>query len=150
MKNKFKLEYADSISEFEKIIKKFNLKKKIYKLLFNSRGLEFEQYRDFHEDEDASAIDWNASSRANKLVAKQYVEEREINFFFVVDMSKNMLFGSKDKLKAEYVADIVLSLASIIISSNDNVGLITLNKILTIYRPKLKNRCLLCKNFFQI
>lgn len=135
METKFKLEYAEAIIEFEKILKKFNLKRKIYKLLFDSRSLEFEQYRDFHENEDASTIDWSASSRANKLLAKQYIEEREINFFFVVDISKNMLFGSKDKLKAEYVADITLSLANIIISSSDNAGLITFNDKIINYLP---------------
>ena len=136
MEAKFKLDYADTISEFEKILKKFNLKRKIYRLLFNSRGLEFEQFRDFSEDEDAGAIDWAASSRANKLLARQYIEERDIDFFFAVDISKNMLFGSRNKLKAEYSADLTISLASLVLSSNDNAGLITFNeKIVNYLRP---------------
>lgn len=135
MESNFKLEYADAISEFEKILKKFNLKRKIYKLLFDSRSLEFEQYRDFNENEDANNIDWSASNRANKLLARQYIEEREINFLFVMDMSKNMLFGSKDKLKAEYATDIALSLANIIISSSDNAGLITFNEKIINHLP---------------
>jgi len=131
----FKLDYAEAISEFERVLKKFNLKKKIFKLLFNSRGLEFEQYRDFNEGEDASMIDWSASSRANKLLAKQYIEEREINFFFVADMSKSMLFGSANKLKAEYSTDVILSLSNIITSSGDNTGLVTFNEEVISYLP---------------
>lgn len=135
MVGEFKLNHAEAISEFEKILKKFNLKKKIYKLLFNTRGMEFEQFRDFDSSEDANAIDWGASVRANKLLSRQYIEEREINFFFVVDTSKNMLFGSKDKLKAEYAAEITLSLAHIIISSNDNAGLVMFNEKIIEYLP---------------
>lgn len=149
MSTEFKLNYTEAITEFEKILKKFNLKKKIYKLLFNSRGLEFEQFRDFNESEDANTIDWSASARANKLLSRQYIEEREVNFFFVVDTSKNMLFGSRNELKAEYASDIVLSLANVIISSSDKVGLITFNEKIINYLPpsNFRNQTFIMKDY---
>ena len=140
MDKKLKLDYLSSISEFERILKKFSLKKKIYSLLFNSRGFEFEQFRDFDESEDSNAIDWSASLKSNKLLARQYTEEKDISFYFVVDVSSNMLFGSDKKLKAEYAADVVLSLSNLIMSSQDKVGLILFNDKIVKYIPSANSK----------
>jgi uncharacterized protein (DUF58 family) len=146
MDSKFKLEFPEAIAEFERILKKFNLKKKIFKLLFKGRGLEFEQFRDFDESEDASAIDWPASLRAGKLLAKQYIEEKDIKFYFVLDVSSSMLFGSDKRLKAEYSADIVLSLSRLIMSSQDKVGLLMFNEKVVRYIPPKNSR----NHFYQM
>ena len=151
MDKRLKLDYIDSICEFERILKKFNLKKKIYSLLFNVRALEFDQFRNFDESEDAKNIDWPASLKSNKLLARQYLEERDINFYFVLDVSDNMFFGSGKKLKAEYAADIVLSLSRIIMSSQDKVGLIMFNDKIVNYIPptNLKNRLFLMEELLS-
>jgi uncharacterized protein (DUF58 family) len=151
MEKRLKLDYLDSISEFERILKKFNLKKRIYRLLFNARSLEFEQFRDFDETEDASSIDWPASLKSNKLLARQYTEEKEINFYFVVDASSNMLFGSEKRLKAEYASDMTLSLANLIMSSQDRAGLIMFNDKIIHYVPptNLKNQFFLMEELLS-
>ncbi|MEK6927543.1 MAG: DUF58 domain-containing protein [Nanoarchaeota archaeon] len=134
---KLQLDYPEAISEFERILRKFNMKKKIYKLLFSGRGLEFEQFRNFEDSDDASGIDWPASLRADKLLIKQYVEEKDINFYFVVEVSKSMLFGSGNKLKAEYAADIILSLTDLVFTSQDKSGLVMFNdKVVNYVSPK--------------
>lgn len=137
MSTKLKLDYPEAISEFERLLRKFNMKKKIYKLLFNGRGLEFEQFRNYDESDDAVSIDWNSSLKANKLLVRQYIEEKDINFYFVVEVSNSMLFGSGDKLKAEYAAEIILSLSDLVMSTQDKAGLVMFNdKIVNYIAPK--------------
>ena len=65
--------------------------------------------------------------RANELLIRQYEEERDLNVFFVVDCSSGMIFGSTDKLKNEYAAEIVISLAFTILEVGDSVGLVMFN-----------------------
>jgi uncharacterized protein (DUF58 family) len=122
-----KVDYASAIAQFEKAIKKFKIKNVIYQTIFRGKGLEFDSYRNFSPDEDSSMIDWKASLRANDLLAKQYVEERDLNIYFVLDVSNSMLFGSGKQLKAEFAAEIVLVLSHLIINSGDNAGLILFN-----------------------
>ena len=126
MANKIKLnvDIPSAISDFEQAAKEFELKEKLYRIIFRGKGLEFDKYRDFAQDEDASSIDWKASLRANRLIAKQYKEERDLNFVFVIDVSENMLLGSSVKLKCEYAAEVFAALAHLIIISNDRVGVV--------------------------
>jgi uncharacterized protein (DUF58 family) len=124
MPNNLTIDYSGAISKFGKILKEFQIKKIIYKTVFRSRGLEFESYSDYTPDADASWIDWKASMKSNKLLIKKYKEERNLNFYFLVDASTSMLFGSRNKLKAEYAGEVVSALSYLILNSNDLVGLI--------------------------
>ena len=93
-----------------------------YKSTFKGRGLEFDSYRTYMPTDDASLIDWKASKRTKNLLVKQFVEERNLNVFFLVDVSDSMLFGSVDKLKNEYTAELVISLSYAVLQAKDNVG----------------------------
>jgi len=124
-----------AITEFKAIMKEFRLKKDIYRILFRGKGLEFESFRDFSPDDDASDIDWKTSSRAQKLVVKQYREERDLKIFFLVDIGSNMVFGSQNKLKCEFAAELTSAFANLILESNDRVGLFLFNDKATHFIP---------------
>jgi len=126
-RGKFLINYAKAISDFENAMHKFPVKKILYKSIFRGRGLEFESYRAYGPDDDANMIDWKASLRANEMLARQYIEERKLNVYFLVDVSNSMLFGSSNKLKAEYVAEFVASLSHLIVGAGDNIGLVMFN-----------------------
>ena len=123
-KGKLVINFPRAISQFESAMHKFPVKKILYKSVFRGRGLEFESYRLHGDDDDVSLIDWKASLRANEMLAKQYVEERRLNVYFLVDVSNSMLFGSSDKLKAEFTAEFVASLSHLVVGSGDNIGLV--------------------------
>ncbi|MFH1521333.1 MAG: DUF58 domain-containing protein [archaeon] len=150
-KGKFLLNFPKVISEFENAMHKFPVKKILYKVIFRGKGLEFDSYRNFSPDDDASFIDWKASLRANDLLAKKYIEERDLNIYFLVDVSNSMLFGSTNKLKAEFVAEFVVSLSHLIIGSGDNIGLVMFSDdVVKILRPaKGKNQFALFMKFLS-
>ena len=127
MEKRLNLDIAGAISDFEELIKEFMIRKVIYKIIFRGKGLDFDGYRDFNPEDDASLIDWKASSRANKILVKQYIEERDLKILFVFDMSDNMLFGSTDKLKCEYAAEASAALAYLILNSGDKIGFALFN-----------------------
>ena len=123
-KGKFAVDYSRAISEFENAMNKFPVKKILYKIIFRGKGLEFDSYREFEQDDDASMIDWKASLRANQILARKYIEERELNVYFLVDVSNSMLFGSSNKLKAEFTAEFVASLSHLVVGAGDKIGLV--------------------------
>lgn len=127
MEKKLNLDIAGSVTEFEALIKEFLIGRIIYKIIFRGKGLEFDSYRDFAPDDDAREIDWKASTRANKLLVKQYVEERDLKIMFVIDVSDNMLFGSTEKLKCEYAAELSAALAHLILNYGDKIGFVLFN-----------------------
>jgi len=102
-----------------------------YKSAFKGTGLEFADYRLYNPgNDDASLIDWKASKRVNQTLVKEFVEERNIDIIFLVDVSSQMLTGSTKKLKAEYIAEFVASFSRGALEAGDSVGLILFsNKI---------------------
>jgi uncharacterized protein (DUF58 family) len=94
-----------------------------YKKIFGGRGFEFDSFRNYSpENDDAGLIDWKATKRASKTLVRQYVEERDLKVFIILDVGDNMVFGSGEKLKNEVAAEIVAALSHLIISSGDSVG----------------------------
>lgn len=90
---------------------------------FKGHGLEFSGYRAYTFSDDASMIDWKASLRSKSMLVKDYEQERSVNIYFLVDVSNSMLFTSTKKLKAEYAAELVSSLAFAILRTGDAVGM---------------------------
>lgn len=124
MEGRLNLDVAGSIADLQAAVKDFELKKKLYKTMFRGKGLDFDGYRTFTQEDDAIYIDWRASKRANRLLTKQYVEEKDLKILFVVDVGDNMVFGSTNKLKCECAAEFSLALTHLILSSGDKVGFI--------------------------
>jgi len=135
-KGKFVLDFPGVINEFEHAMQKFPVKRVLYQTVFQGRGLEFDSYRRVEPGDDAGSIDWKASLRASSLLARKYIEERNLNVYFLVDVSNSMLFGSQDKLKAEYASEFIAALSHLIISSGDRAGLVMFNEdIVKILHP---------------
>ena len=109
-----------------------------YKSVFKGTGLEFADYRKYSPgSDDASRIDWKASRRSGQVLVKEFVEERNIDVIFMVDVSSQMLTGSTKRLKAEYIAEFVSTLAQSISSAGDSVGFVLFsNKIIKEDWPK--------------
>jgi len=99
-----------------------------YQSAFKGDGLEFYGFRKYDQGDDASDIDWKASARSNYLLVKEFVEERSLSVFFLLDVNTTMLFGTKNKIKAQYAAELVASMSYAIVHSSDSVGLGMFNK----------------------
>jgi uncharacterized protein (DUF58 family) len=87
------------------------------------RGIEFFGYRQYVSGDDAGMIDWKASLRSRRLLVKELNEEKSLNIYVLLDVSDTMLFGTTDKLKAEYAAELVSSLSFAMLRAGENVAL---------------------------
>ena len=134
------LDVEGKVTELDSLLKKV-LPRNIVWTEIQSRGLEFDGYRDYTDSDDAINIDWKASRRTSKLLVKKYIEEKDRRFLFFVDVSENMVFGSNEKLKCEYAAEITAALAHRILAEGDRVGFILYNeKVVAIRNPDKGNR----------
>jgi len=95
-----------------------------YHSIFKGLGMEFSEVREYQHGDDIRFIDWNVTARMGHPYIKKYVEERELTVVFLVDASGSGLFGSVDRLKSEYAAEICAVLAFSAIKNNDCVGLV--------------------------
>jgi uncharacterized protein (DUF58 family) len=138
-----KLDFKPLIKKFEAFTKKTTIAELTggYVTAVKGRGLEFEGFRNYTINDDASQIDWRATLRAQEVLVKKYVEERNINVFFLFDVSNSMLFASVDKMKAEYAAEVIASLSFAVLQAGDSVGLAMFtDKIVKVLPIKMGNK----------
>ena len=111
-----------------------------YASVFKGRGMEFSEVREYIPGDDIRSIDWNVTARSQHPFVKKFVEERELTVFFVVDASKSLDFGSKDKLKAVVAAEIAALLAFSAVKNKDKVGLLINTDQIEKYVPPKKGK----------
>lgn len=91
-----------------------------YRSGFRGKGMEFDDIREYYPGDDVRNIDWNVTARHNKAFVKLFCEEREMNVFLLIDMSRSNSFGRKKELIAEVAATLAFSACK----NNDRVGVI--------------------------
>ena len=87
------------------------------------RGIEFTGYRKYIYGDDASMIDWSASLRSKDTLIREYEEYKNFQIYILMDVSNSMLFSSTEKLKCEYVAELVFSVVYSIVNTGNKIGL---------------------------
>ncbi len=129
MQKKIVIDAGEKIAELEALLKELKLKNVFYKILFRGRSMEFDGFRIFNPySDDRTMVDWKASFRSKELLVRKYIEEIERDIYFVVDVSNTMLFGSSEKLKAEYAAEFVLTFSHFLLNTTNRIGLILFNE----------------------
>jgi uncharacterized protein (DUF58 family) len=102
--------------------------------------MDFVDVRAYQPGDDIRVIDWNVSARLDDLYIKQFVEERELTVFLLVDASGSQLFGTQSRRKQECAAELGALIAFSAIKNNDRVGLITFTDKIETFIPPKKGR----------
>ena len=111
-----------------------------YHSVFKGRGIEFDEVREYTDEDDVRDIDWNVTARMGTPFIKKYVEERELNVMLLVDVSASGAFGSGDKSKRRYAIETAALLAFSAIRNNDRVGLTMFSDRTELYLPPRSGR----------
>jgi uncharacterized protein (DUF58 family) len=111
-----------------------------YESIFKGRGMDFTGVREYQPGDDIRVIDWNVSARMNELHIKQFVEERELTVFLLVDASGSLTFGTQNRRKRETAAELAALLAFSAIENNDRVGLLMFTDAVESVIPPRKGR----------
>jgi len=84
-------------------------------------SIEFADYRDYVRGDDLRFIDWSAYARLDRLFLKLFLEEQDLCFYVLLDVSQSMDWGEINKLN--YAKKVAAALAYIGLSNLDKVGL---------------------------
>ncbi len=94
----------------------------LHSSLFRAQGIEFSSLREYVFGDDIRAIDWKVTARLNHPFVREFTEDREQTFYFVVDRSGSGCFGS-DYSKEAKMVDVVASLMFAAQKNHEPVGL---------------------------
>lgn len=93
-----------------------------YRTLFYGYGVDFADLREYEPEDDVRYIDWNVTARMNTPYVRQYVEDREITAWFLLDLSPSVDFGTVNSLKRTVLIDFVATLARLLTRHGNRVG----------------------------
>ncbi len=93
-----------------------------YRTLFYGYGVDFADLREYQPEDDVRYIDWNVTARMNTPYVRQYVEDREITAWFLLDLSPSVDFGTVNSLKRTVLIDFVATLARLLTRHGNRVG----------------------------
>lgn len=95
-----------------------------YRTVFRGFGLELSDLREYQFGDDVRYIDWNVTARLQTPYVRQYVEDREVTAWFLLDLSPSVEFGTARTIKKQLVVDFVGVLSRIFARHGNRVGAI--------------------------
>jgi uncharacterized protein (DUF58 family) len=93
-----------------------------YRSLFHGFGIDFAELREYQYSDDVRYIDWNVTARLQIPYIRQYMEDREITAWFLLDLSPSMDFGTVKTLKSNLLIEFVGILARLLTRHGNRVG----------------------------
>lgn len=93
-----------------------------YRSLFRGFGLDLAELREYQLTDDVRTIDWYVTARMQTPYVRQYMEDRDITAWFLLDMSPSVDFGAAAMQKRDLLVDFVAVLARLLTRHGNRVG----------------------------
>jgi len=93
-----------------------------YRSLFYGYGVDFADLREYQPQDDIRYIDWNVTARMDTPYIRQYVEDREISAWFLLDLSPSVDFGTMENQKRAMLIDFVGTMARVLTRHGNRIG----------------------------
>jgi uncharacterized protein (DUF58 family) len=91
-------------------------------------GTEFDQLRDWTEDDEFRRIDWSATARSGRPIVRTYRAERNQTLICLLDNGRTMAGRVADAPRVEYAMDAVMTLATVAGRLGDRCGLVAFDR----------------------
>lgn len=101
---------------------------------------EFERLRDYSRDDEYRSIDWKATARRQKLICREYQQERNQTLMALVDCGRLMTGESRGLSQLDHALSSLLMLAHVAARSGDQVGLLAFDSEVRTFLPPAAGR----------
>jgi uncharacterized protein (DUF58 family) len=89
-------------------------------------SVEFRQHRPYVQGDEIRRLDWKIFGRTDRFYIREFDEETNLRATIVLDASGSMNYrGQKGVLKFDYARKLAASLAYLLMSQQDAIGLVT-------------------------
>ncbi len=99
-------------------------------------GNDFHQLREYRAGDSLRQIDWKASSRYQKLISKEYQDERDQQVIFLLDCGHRMRHAEDGRVHLDQALNAMLLLAYVAARQGDAVGFMAFGGTRRWYPPR--------------
>ena len=93
-----------------------------YRSLFTGHGFDLAEVREYQAEDDIRYMDWNVTARMDEPFVRQYIEDREITAWLVLDLSPSIDFGTTNERKRDLVVDFTGVIGRLLTRHGNRVG----------------------------
>jgi uncharacterized protein (DUF58 family) len=95
-----------------------------YHTLLRGQGTDFRDLRDYEWGDDVRHIDWNVTARMDQLYVREFMEDRELTAWLLLDRTPSMAFGPLDRTKERVLGELGATFAQLLVRSSNRIGAI--------------------------
>ena len=95
-----------------------------YRSLFAGHGYDLAEVREYQPEDDVRYMDWNVTARMGEPFVRQYMEDREITAWLLLDLSPSVDFGTANSRKSDLVIDFAGVISRLLTRHGNKVGAI--------------------------
>jgi uncharacterized protein (DUF58 family) len=99
-------------------------------------GTEFHQLREYRQGDPQRAVDWKATARTARLIAREYEEEKDQRVLLVIDCGRRMASKDDDLSHFDHTLNAALLLAHVALRQGDAVGMLTMGGVQRYLEPR--------------
>ncbi len=88
-------------------------------------GMEFHQLREYRQGDSLRQIDWKATSRRQKMIAREYQDERDQQIVLMIDSGRRMRAKDDELSHFDHALNAMLLVSYIALKQGDNVSLMS-------------------------
>ena len=89
---------------------------------FRGQGLDLADLREYQYHDDVRHIDWNVTARLQIPHVREYLEDREITAWFLLDMSPSIDFESVSVSKRAVLAEFTALMCRLLAGKGNRTG----------------------------
>jgi uncharacterized protein (DUF58 family) len=95
-----------------------------HRALFYGPGTDFADLREYQAQDDVRYIDWNVTARLDVPYVRQYIDDRELTAWLLLDRSSSMRFGHVDRTKETVLVELAATLGRLLTRDGNRIGAI--------------------------
>jgi uncharacterized protein (DUF58 family) len=93
-----------------------------YRTVFRGSGIDVADLREYQIGDDLRHIDWNVTARTDSTHVREYLEDREVTAWLLLDSSASMEFGPVERRKHVVLVEVAATLAQLMSRNGNRVG----------------------------
>ena len=93
-----------------------------YRSLFTGHGLDLAEVREYQIQDDVRYMDWNVTARLDTPHVRQYIEDRQITAWLVLDLSGSVDYGTAAMSKRDLLAEFAATISFLLTRHGNRVG----------------------------
>jgi uncharacterized protein (DUF58 family) len=93
-----------------------------YRTVFRGTGVDVADLREYQFGDDLRHIDWNVTARTDTTHVREYLEDREVTAWLLLDASASMDFGPVERRKHLVLTEVAATVAQLLSRGGNRVG----------------------------